>query len=85
MNEVVRVSLPDLYRALTGNTKKRFAWSYLQKYHPYYEPLSDQPDLEDRNQLLCIYNVEKARQITKETVERREEKARLKKKGRAKK
>lgn len=80
MAEIRYFELPDLYRNLTGRTKKKFAWEYLKTNFPELDPLSEQPYLEDHHKLLVVFNYEKARRITQEINERREAKKKEKKK-----
>lgn len=59
------VKLPPLYWRLTERSKKRFAWEWCKRYYPEYDPLPVQDKLHE-NILQITYNVEKARQQTKD-------------------
>ena len=62
--------LPDLYRTLSGTTKKRYAWRYVRRVYPEYDPDPHQPLLHKENKIILHHNIEKAKEIRKAREER---------------
>lgn len=54
--QVYHKQIPTLYWLLSGTKKMRFAWLFIQRYHPAYIPLSEQPLLEHRHVVLCTHD-----------------------------